>query len=273
MKKEVTKATMIESSEQYEDLRDAEPTYLESIRKKRQLKKIVTTNLYADREPSHLDEVPDNQYNPTEDDRAGTEGFNLRLLYHPRSHYTPAQKIELVTTWLFTGNMKKAAQICKINPRTAAYWQNSVWWNDTVEKCKAKVDSQIEAGYRKILINGVDALNDKITNGEQVAVGSYETIEYTETVVQEKNDKGEMKDVTKFHPVKVKKNIYENKPILSKDLNRIVGTMQEKILLLQGKPTSISQQQMTQDDALKAIGKKLEGLSQGIKQARVVSEQ
>jgi len=213
-------------------------------------------------EPSHLDPVPDEIYNPSEEEKDQAQGHNLRLLYHPASQYTPAEKIYACTLYMYKGNMKWVSQRTGIPEGTLAKWKNhSCWWDETIEKCKALVEDEIEANYRQILQEGTGAMLKKIQEGELIQVGTKEYTDIDEETGQE---------------VKVKRGIYEQREICSKDLNRVIGTMQEKILLLQGKPTSISQRADGASEVLDKLGSKLEQLAKATlesKQLNVVETQ
>jgi len=230
----------------------------------------------ARKEPSHLDPVPDELYSPSETDIEEAAGHDIRKLWHPLSKYTPAQKILAVTTYLYCGNFKKCERITGIPEFNIRGWRkNACWWAETEEKCRAIIDDEIEAGYRNILQVGVVSLLDKINDGEDVVVATRKRVQ---AVIDPKT--GEQA----YHFDSSGKKVYEveeivekdwdKKPILSKDLNRIVGTMQEKILLLQNRPTSISQTQSSgADQALAKIGEKLGELGKKTTDLKVVSSQ
>ena len=217
-----------------------EESKLGEVRRKRKEREL------AQEEPSHLDPVPEELFNPTPEEEDQAAGFNLRLLYHPRSQYTPAQKIQAATLYLYYGNMVMVARVTKIPEKRLSKWKNhAVWWPDTLEKVKANIDDEIQAGYRKVLQDGIKKLHEKIIEGEDTVV---QTI--TETTEAPNGDKQS-----------VQTKVFEKKPIPSKDLNRIVGTIQDKLMLIQGKPTSISSSSAGPEAFLDKIGKRLEKLA------------
>lgn len=251
-------------------MEEEEKSQLELARERAKLREI------ARMEPSHLDPVPDELYNPSETDIQEAAGHDIRKLWHPLSKYTPAQKINAVTTYLYCGNFKKTERITGIPEHCVRYWRkNACWWPETEEKCRAIIDDEIEAGYRNILQVGVISLLDKINEGEDVVTATRKRVQPVidpKTGEQASHLDSNGKKVYEVEEIVTKD--WARKPILSKDLNRIVGTMQEKILLLQNRPTSISQTQSSSaETALAKISEKLGEIGKKTTDLKVVSNQ
>lgn len=237
-------------------------------------RKYTKTKQLIANEPVHSEPVPESEYNPTQEDIETSHGFNLREMYHPNSSWSVAKKVEVVSTFVVVGYSKKVSRLTGVPAPTIRDWKNrSCWWPAAYEAAKQAVDDEIEAGYRTVVREGVWQLLDKIKTGEdvEVAVEQFKVpVEYeTYCPLQLKKIGGKIRLEPEFKTVR--KSLYEKKPIPSKDLNRIVGTITDKMLVIQGKATKITENKEDSKSVLAKLQDKLEQLSKITLQERQVN--
>lgn len=224
--------------------------------------------------PYSGDEMP-----PPEAIDAAVE-FDIQLLWHPRSPYTVEEKIAACTAVMVTGGSIAAEKYLKrycgmdIPNNTIRHWRTrSCWWETTYEKCKFMASERLQANYTQILDASSQLMLDKIHNGEVIDVGKEQ---YEEPLI--KNDRDGEYSPLKMYKSKggdlylgpvmksVTRNIRESADLPSRDLNRILGTIQDKLHLIQGKPTSISENNniASPESVIKELDKKLVQFSKAL---------
>lgn len=99
-----------------------------------------------------------------------TEIYNLsrRRKKKPGSleHWSDSQRIQLVTTWLATGNLALSAATLQIPEVTARRWKAQAWWKQMVEDIRNEENLQLDARLGKVVSKSVDALLDRVENGD-----------------------------------------------------------------------------------------------------------
>lgn len=81
-------------------------------------------------------------------------------------HWSDSQKIELVTTWLATGNLALSAATHSIPEITARKWKASDWWKQMVEDIRASENLQLDSKLSKVVAKATDQLLDRVDNGD-----------------------------------------------------------------------------------------------------------
>ena len=76
------------------------------------------------------------------------------------------QRIELVTTWLATGNMALTAATLQIPLPTATRWKAQPWFKTMVEDIRNEENLALDAKLKKVVDKSVEALLDRVENGD-----------------------------------------------------------------------------------------------------------
>jgi hypothetical protein len=76
------------------------------------------------------------------------------------------QRIELVTTWLATGNMALTAATLQIPLPTATRWKAQPWFKTMVEDIRNEENLALDAKLSKVVNKSVEALLDRVENGD-----------------------------------------------------------------------------------------------------------
>ena len=164
-------------------------------------------------------------------------GFDLKLLFHPRSHWSIDKKIEVAATWIQVGSSLKTSKITNVPASTIREWtRKAVWWDDTVEKCRLVLDEKIAATLTQALYKGSQILLDQIEHGHLVHVETQEWVER-----HDKDGKSTQDPDEEVKVINRKRKVYEVHPISGTNLSTMVATIYDKLALMRGKPTSRSE--------------------------------
>lgn len=82
------------------------------------------------------------------------------------AHWSDSQRIELVTTWLATGNLRLSSATLGIPEDTARRWKAQPWWKQLVIDIRNEDNLQLDAKLAKVVNKSVDALLDRVENGD-----------------------------------------------------------------------------------------------------------
>lgn len=80
--------------------------------------------------------------------------------------HSDSQRIQLVTTWLATGNMALAASTLQIPEPTARRWKASPWFKQMVEDIRNEENLVLDSKLKKVVDKSVDALLDRVEHGD-----------------------------------------------------------------------------------------------------------
>lgn len=81
-------------------------------------------------------------------------------------HYTDADKLEVVTTYLALGKIPMVEAVTGVNRHTIRQWKLQPWWREMVEQIQTESDQELDAKLSKIIERSLDAVNDRIENGD-----------------------------------------------------------------------------------------------------------
>lgn len=81
-------------------------------------------------------------------------------------HWADSQRIELVTTWLATGNLALSAATLGIPEITARVWKSQPWWKQMVDDIRASENLQLDSKLSKVVEKATDQLLDRVENGD-----------------------------------------------------------------------------------------------------------
>jgi len=80
--------------------------------------------------------------------------------------WADSQRIELVTTWLATGNLALSAATLGIPEITARVWKTQPWWKEMVAEIRASENLELDSKLKKVVDKSVDQLLDRVDNGD-----------------------------------------------------------------------------------------------------------
>lgn len=80
--------------------------------------------------------------------------------------HSDTQRIELVTTWLATGNLALTAATLGIPEVTARRWKAMPWFKQMVTDIRDQENLVLDAKLSKVVNKSVDALLDRVENGD-----------------------------------------------------------------------------------------------------------
>jgi hypothetical protein len=131
---------------------------------------------------------------------------DLNDLYTTNGKYTPEQKMFAVICYMVEGNSMGAEKLSGIPSHTIRWWKNkSTWWDNAIRGARRKYQDVLDAKYTKTIHTGVDAVLDRLENGDEVVT----------------------KDGDVVH-----------RQLSGKEIATIVGIFSDKRALLRGDPTS-----------------------------------
>lgn len=153
------------------------------------------------------------------------------------SRYTDEDRRQAVITYSVQGNDQKVSDITGIPRQTVNAWRKQDWWESVLSEVRQEINDQIQASWSRAAQKATEALEDRIENGD----------------------------------VKIVQGEERRVPMSGRDLTVAAGVSTEKVLLFQGKPTSIR----ASDKELESKVKALEDFARSRREqeASVVSDQ
>jgi hypothetical protein len=137
-----------------------------------------------------------------------------------RDHYTEKEKLNAVCVFAVAGNSRRVAEITGVPESTIRAWKTTEWWNEAIGRIITEQDEELGSKLTKLVDKAVDAVNDRLENGNYV----YNT--------------------------KLDKLI--RKPVDAKELAIVTAISIDKRQLLRGQPTSRTEH-ISQDERLKKL--------------------
>lgn len=83
-------------------------------------------------------------------------------------HWSGAQKLEAVKTFLVTGNVAMTARMLKVPEQTMFHWARSPWWQEHLAELKLQDDLQLSGRLKRILDKTLDVVEDRLEHGDFV---------------------------------------------------------------------------------------------------------
>jgi len=132
---------------------------------------------------------------------------------HQPGQWGEAKRIEAVTVYMSTGSPTEVSRMLGIPLNTINMWMAQDWWKDMIHKIQSEDDQKLDAKTSKIIDKALEALLDRIENGE--------------------------------HIYDQKTGLIRRAPAKLGDLNKAFTSILDKRQLLRNKPTKIIEQQTT----------------------------
>ena len=76
------------------------------------------------------------------------------------------KRIDVVTTWLITGNLAATAAVCQVPLVTIKLWRKQPWWNDLVIDIQTESDQELDAKLAKRIEKSLEIVNDRLEHGD-----------------------------------------------------------------------------------------------------------
>jgi hypothetical protein len=89
-----------------------------------------------------------------------------------RHHYTDEERENAVRCYVAGGSYSKAEAMCGVPKTAMAVWKHRdpQWWDDTITKIHMEMEEQYRAGWREVLGLGLDAMQDRLRNGNHMPI-------------------------------------------------------------------------------------------------------
>jgi hypothetical protein len=127
-----------------------------------------------------------------------------RTKAHGTGQWSQAKRIEAVTLYLTVGSLPEVSRIMGIPYKTLEQWKQSPWWEDLVKKIHLDEDQKMDLKTSKIVDKALDALLDRIENGEYI---------YDQKTGKIKQTPAKLADLTKaFNTVLDKRQLLRKQP-------------------------------------------------------------
>lgn len=91
---------------------------------------------------------------------------NKKTKPHQPGWWDEKKKVEVVTTFLTTGDGKLTATICNVPYETIRTWKKQDWWKKYVEELRYEENAQLDTKLQKVMDKALDQVMDRLENGE-----------------------------------------------------------------------------------------------------------
>jgi hypothetical protein len=95
-----------------------------------------------------------------------TKAFDPKTGKGERGTWPESYRMKALTTFLATGSQAHTAAITGIPEQTIASWRKQEWWNERIKEIREGENIQLDAKLTKVMDKALDAVVDRIENGE-----------------------------------------------------------------------------------------------------------
>lgn len=95
-----------------------------------------------------------------------TKAFDPKTGTGERGTWPESYRMKALTTFLATGSQAYTAAITKIPEQTINTWRKQDWWKEKMQEIKDSENIQLDAKLTKVMDKALDAVVDRIENGE-----------------------------------------------------------------------------------------------------------
>jgi hypothetical protein len=82
--------------------------------------------------------------------------------------WTEKEKLNCVCVFAVCGNSRRTSELTAIPEATIRTWKQTEWWAEISERIVQEADEQLDTKLTSIVDKAVEALNDRLDNGEEV---------------------------------------------------------------------------------------------------------
>jgi transposase-like protein len=93
---------------------------------------------------------------------------NLAKRHKPNTTWSQEARIQAVSQYLVLGNMALVSSITKIPHQLLRAWKQQSWWDEIASQVRATENLQMDNKLSKIVDKSLDAVLDRVENGEYV---------------------------------------------------------------------------------------------------------
>jgi transposase-like protein len=93
---------------------------------------------------------------------------NLAKKHKPNTTWSQEARIQAVSQYLVLGNMALVSSITKIPHQLLRAWKQQPWWDEIAAQVRATENIQMDNKLSKIVDKSLDAVLDRVENGEYV---------------------------------------------------------------------------------------------------------
>jgi hypothetical protein len=83
-----------------------------------------------------------------------------------KSAWTDQKRIEVVTSYMALGSPALVEAVTGVPRATISSWKQEVWWKDLVHEIQGEEDVKLDRRLEKIVDRSLDAVVDRIENGD-----------------------------------------------------------------------------------------------------------
>ncbi len=84
------------------------------------------------------------------------------------THWGEKKKLEVLQSYLVTGNMRLSADLCSVPVVTARLWRQTPWWIETEADLRRGNKIKLSSRLSTLVNKAIDTLDDRLTNGDFV---------------------------------------------------------------------------------------------------------
>ena len=86
----------------------------------------------------------------------------------PKSPYTDASKIQVVTAFLTLGKVPLVEALTGVPRSTIKLWKTQPWWGEMVKEIQSEENQEVDSRLSKIINKTMDVIDDRLENGEWI---------------------------------------------------------------------------------------------------------
>ena len=129
-------------------------------------------------------------------------------IYSPRAKVAPELKIQTVSCYFLTGNVRATSKMTGLNHQLISTWKNhALWWSPVLAKIRKEKNDELDARLTELIHSSTEELKDRLVNGD--------------TVLDKRGD-------------------LIRKPMSGRDVSHALNTLYDKRTMLRGDPTTIT---------------------------------
>lgn len=86
------------------------------------------------------------------------------------SQYTNEQRLAVITAYVITGSMIRAATQTGIPQSTLYTWRKQPWFADMVENVRREKEQELDGAFTRIISKALDAVENRLDHGDAVLI-------------------------------------------------------------------------------------------------------
>ena len=166
---------------------------------------------------------------------------NKKTLPHQAGWWNEKKKLEVITTWLATGNLAETARLCNVPRETLVKWKQAEWWQKNIDEIQSGDGQKADVKMSKVIDKALDMLMTRIEEGD------YQYDQKTGRLVKI--------------------------PLKARDLERVAAGLFDKRQLIRKQPTTIKASDLNQSERLLQLAEQFAKFAgQKVAEEKVINE-